>query len=276
MMCGRFAVTTDPALLAIELDAINEVDPGSELFAPTPRFNVAPSTDVLAVVARHPREEPEANPIRRVRGMRWGLVPSWAPSVTGSRPLFNARAETLATKPMFAKSFQSKRCLIPMDGWYEWQRQGATNTGAAHTGAGNTGTAKKGTAKVPYYFTPRDRTRFFVAGLWAARLEDPTRRDDPDAWLFSCTVITTEAVGALAAVHDRMPLVLPASRFDSWLDPDVPGRPEWVVPIREELAAQIEVREVSSLVNNVRNDGPELIAAATSTRSGPEQPPTLF
>ncbi|MCF8606908.1 SOS response-associated peptidase [Gordonia sp. HY442] len=250
-MCGRYAVTTDPARLAAEIDARNEVSEADadEKFS-TGNYNVAPTTTVMTVVDRHSRE-PESDVERRVRAMRWGLVPPWtkAPSKEelGKGPLlFNARAESLAEKPAFRSSFKSKRALVPMDGWYEWK-------------PGPTGPNGKPT-KVPYFMSPEDGTRLFMGALWAAwRPAQAREAGDDSAWVSSTTIITTDAVGALTDVHHRMPLIMPFEHWDAWLDPDAPADPALLAPPAVELVDRITIREVSPLVNRVANNGPELL-----------------
>lgn len=240
-MCGRFAVTTDPALLAEQIDAINEVP-----IHQGPNYNVAPTDSVAAVVSRH--AQPDDEPTRRIRLMRWGLVPPWtkpgpdgAPAAGGPL-LINARADKVTTSPAYRSAAQHRRCLVPMDGYYEWRPPSSASP------------------KTPFYLH-RDGAMLFAAGLWS--VWRPDRRFDP---LLSVTIITTEAVGELATIHHRMPLLLPENRWDRWLDPDAPvdtallaGPPD---------VAGIAMRQVSTLVNSVRNNSPELIAAAPSQ---PEQ-----
>ncbi|MDF0529079.1 SOS response-associated peptidase [Tsukamurella sp. 8F] len=249
-MCGRYAVTSDPARIAMDLDAIDEtVDVREEL--DVPGYNVAPTTRVVALVSRHSRSEPDAPAHRRLRAMRWGLVPSWQKSLSGP-PLFNARAESAGAKPAFRTALATKRALVPMDGWYEWR-----------TPAG-TGTSRR---KQPFFMTPHagpgrhegGRPHLLVAGLWSV-WHDPSVPPGPDAGpLLSCTVLTTESVGALRDIHDRMPLVLPGDAADAWLDPDGPVDPELLAPPSPDLVRRIEIRPVGDLVSNVRNDGPELL-----------------
>lgn len=250
-MCGRYATTVDPALLAVELDAIDET--GSALPQLTERYNIAPTDPVLAVVARHDRADRDAPPSRRIRRMRWGLLPSWTKAAEDgapvrSAPLFNARADTAATTPAFRSSVQGRRALIPMDGWYEWTSE------PAMTG--------HGVRKVPHFMTRGDGSRLFAAGLWSVwHAPDAGPNDSPP--LLSCTILTTDAVGALTSVHDRMPLILPAAHWDRWLDPDADAPGDLLAAgVSEEMAASIEIRDVSDRVNSVRNDGPDLIAPA--------------
>ncbi|MFN2495068.1 MAG: SOS response-associated peptidase [Pseudonocardiaceae bacterium] len=249
-MCGRYASTKDPATLALEFDAVDGTT-GTEGGPPAPRYNVAPTTPVLSVVTRHPRDaEGVADPERTqrsIRVMRWGLVPHWAkdPGV-GSR-MINARAESAATKPAFRDALARRRCLLPADGWYEWQ-----------TGPGN--------RKQPFFITPADGAGLAMAGLWAT-WRGPHAADSP---LVTCAVLTTEAVGPLAEIHGRMPLVLPPQSWADWLDPDSDD-PGWLLAAPSaQLVHGLELRPVSTAVNNVRRDGPELVE-----RIEPEPPALL-
>lgn len=256
-MCGRYAVTIDPALLAVEIDAVDEINTvsqstGPQLLPTIPNYNVAPTDPVLTVVARH--REPGDVPTRRVRAMRWGLVPTWAKAREDGRPqakgapLINARAESLTTAATFRVAAQSKRCLVPMDGWYEWRKQEGVKTA--------------------FYMNAGDETRLFAAGLWS--VWKPAGLQGRDAApLLSCTIVTTDAVGPLREIHDRMPLMLGAESWDRWLDPDQDLDQRLLQPAGQ--ATGIETRQVSSLVNSVANNGPQLLAPDDGTHTVGEQ-----
>lgn len=240
-MCGRFAVTTDPALLADKIKAIDEAT-SLDQAPPGANFNVAPTTTITSVVKRH--AEPDDQSSRRVRRMRWGLIPPWVKAGPDGAPdgkgplLINARAEKVATSPAFRSSAKGKRCLIPMDGWYEW-------------------TGDKG-SKTPYYMYGSDGELLFMAGLWSTWRPKGVAEDT--APLLSCTIITTDSAGPLADIHDRMPLTISEQDWDHWLDPDAPID-EGLLRGHGDLD-RVAVREVSRLVNSVRNNGPELIEPA--------------
>jgi putative SOS response-associated peptidase YedK len=262
-MCGRFAVTTDPALLAEKIKAIDEATAAaaaenakSEVAGDggprwTANYNVAPTTTICSVVKRH--TEPEDESTRRVRSMRWGLIPPWVKTAADGGPdnkgplLINARAEKLTTSPAFRNSAKSKRCLIPMDGWYEWRPNGEASG------------AKKA-AKTPFYMYGGDGEMLFMAGLWSTWRPAKGAGGQSEPPLLSCTVITTDAAGPLAEIHDRMPLTISAPDWDRWLDPDAPID-EGLLRGHGDLD-RIAIREVSTLVNSVRNNGPELIEPA--------------
>jgi putative SOS response-associated peptidase YedK len=243
-MCGRFAVTTDPALLAEKIKAIDEATSEQKDTA-RPNYNVAPTTTISTVVKRH--AEPDDESTRRVRLMRWGLVPPWARTTDDGGPdtkgplLINARSDKLTTSPVFRNSAKNKRCLVPMVGWYEWQKKGEV----------------KG-PKTPFFMYADDGEPLFMAGLWSTwRPEGEAGAASSESPLLSCTIITTDAAGPLAEIHDRMPLTISESDWDRWLDPDAPID-EGLLRGHGDLD-RIEIREVSRLVNSVRNNGPELI-----------------
>ncbi|MCQ4121431.1 SOS response-associated peptidase [Rhodococcus tibetensis] len=230
-MCGRYATTADPATLATELDAIDEVGE----VASRSDFNVAPTTQVLTVVDRHDE--------RRVRRMRWGLVPSWSREV-GGPVLFNARADSV-DKPAFRNAFTHTRCLVPMDGWYEWQNETMSGQGRA----------PGRTKKIPYYLSPEDGSRLYMAGLWSVWNAPAVHNPSP---VLSCAIVTVDSVAQLTEVHDRMPLVLPRDRWDAWLDPRRPASAD-LLTVSPEAIADIAIRRVSTRVNRVENNGPELL-----------------
>jgi putative SOS response-associated peptidase YedK len=232
-MCGRYATTRSAADLSTLFDAVDEIDEPV-----TPRYNVAP-TDPVPVV-RISRQQGA----RVLSTGRWGLLPHWARDARQAARMINARAETVATAPAFAPSFATRRALVPADGWYEWRRL-------------------DGGGKQAYFMTPADGSVLALAGLWS--------RWGP-AGRLTFSVVTTAAIGDLVAVHDRMPLVLPPSRWERWLTGDEPP----LEPPPPELLAGLELRPVGPAVGNVRNDGPELVTRVDV--SGPPEgtAPTLF
>lgn len=235
-MCGRFVVTTDPAVLARRLDAVDET---GQLVA-GPNYNVAPTTTIATIATVVAPATTIATVVsRRIRPMRWGLVPPWVKADSGGRPLaksllINARAETLTTSPAFRAAARSQRCLVPMDGYYEWMSNPEPG------------------AKTPYYVCRRDGSPILVAGLWSA-----WRPDGAAAPLLTATIVTTDAVGELGGIHDRMPLMLDEHEWDRWLDPDQPA-PEDLLAAPPDISG-ISCREVSRLVNRVANNSAELL-----------------
>ncbi len=173
-MCGRFALGL-PAKLLAALFGLEEPEDWE------PRFNIAPSQPVLAVRAAGERNLAWIRPI-------WGLVPVWASGRSDFKPLINARAETITEKASFREAFRQRRCLIPADGFFEWQ--------------------KAGRGKVPFCFHRRERRPFAFAGVW-----EPGRGDSHS----TCTIVTTRANVIVASIHDRMPVMLTESSFNDWL-----------------------------------------------------------
>lgn len=236
-MCGRYASTKDPAALAAEFaatDATGRTGHAAD-------YNVAPTKDVPAVVQRHPRDsagEPDQwRTERSLRLMRWGLVPKWAKDPKVGNRMINAKAETVTGKPAFRSAVRSRRCLLPADGWYEWRRDAD--------------------GKQPFFMTCPDGSSLALAGIWET-WRDPAAAADA-APLVTCSVLTTNAIGPLTEVHERMPLVLSTESWASWLDPDRADVEELLVPSRDVVDA-LELRPVSTAVNNVRNNGSELLA----------------
>jgi putative SOS response-associated peptidase YedK len=218
-MCGRYATTRSAADLSALFDASDEIPDGLAA-----DFNVAP-TDPVPIVRRSRRVD---RPVLSVA--RWGLVPSWAKDSRGAARMINARAETVATTPAYAASFAARRCLVPADGWYEWVRL----------------TPKQ---RQPYFMTRRDGGVLAFAGLWTV-------------WgdrLLTCSVVTTAAVGDLARIHHRMPLIVAADRFRHWLDADAAAASALLATPSPETLAAVEIRPVGAAVGDVRNDGPQLV-----------------
>lgn len=236
-MCGRYAASKDPATLTAEFEAA-DLTGGEGLSAD---YNVAPTKTVPTVVQRHPRDADgqvlEDEPAtRQLRLMRWGLVPFWAKDPSVGNKMINTRAETATEKPAFRKALSSRRCLVPADGWYEWKRDGKEKEAFYMTGPGDASLA--------------------FAGIWETWRKPGT--DDPPLVTFS--VLTTDSVGQLTEVHHRMPLLLPAENWGEWLDPDRADVTELLSPTPLSFVDTLELRPVSNRVNNVRNNGPELIA----------------
>lgn len=257
-MCGRYASTKAPADLAGEFRAVDATAED----AGRPDYNVAPTKDITVVVERHPRDEDgTADPgvtERSLRTVRWGLVPFFSKDPAAGARMVNARSETVTGKPAFRRAVASRRCLFPADGWYEWQRQDAVPR--AEGGSGKP-------TKQPYFTGYADGATLAMAGIWEfwrpgndAPAELAERY--PDGLVTAC-VLTTEAVGPLAQVHDRMPLVLAPDDWAAWLDPDTAADDDQVArllaPPSPELVSTLEIRPVSSQVNSVRNNGPELL-----------------
>lgn len=206
---------------------------------------MAPTKISAALVARPPRDDREAPPVRQLRNLRWGLIPSWAKdSKIGSR-MINARAETVAEKPAFRRAFATRRALIPADGFYEWfPTQQVGRSGKP--------------LKQPFFIHRGDGGVLALAGIYEF-WRDPDKPDgDDDAWVSSFAVITTTATDDVGHIHDRMPMTVTRDRWHDWLNPEVPAgtAAELMAP---PTAGELEVYAVSREVNNVKNNGPDLV-----------------
>ncbi|WP_327089646.1 SOS response-associated peptidase [Nonomuraea sp. NBC_01738] len=236
-MCGRYASARKKHELLEEFQVELDGDPEKEL---GPDYNVAPTKQVYAVLSRVPKDAGRG--VRQLRVVKWGLVPAWAkdPSV-GSR-MINARAETLAEKPSFRSAFAKRRCLLPADGYFEWMPV--------------EGDKKK---KQPFFIHPEDDGVLAMAGLYEF-WKDPSRADDdPLKWLVTCTVITTDAEDELGHIHDRMPMMIERDRWAEWLDPQLTDTKTAAGLLVPAQAGRLVAVPVSTDVNNVRNNGPDLI-----------------
>ncbi len=218
-MCGRFALTIHPRLLA-ELFGLAVIP--AEMPA---RYNIAPSKPVAAIVAQ------ESSGGRELWWLRWGLIPHWAKEESMGRKLINARAETVVEKPAFREAFRMRRCLIPADGFYEWQ--------AAAGG------------KQPYFIHLLTRETMALAGLWERWMGPGGETVD------SCTIVTTESNRMIQNIHSRMPVILEQKNYAYWLNrknQDVEKLRQLLVPYPAEM---MEMYAVCPRVNNPRNEGPQ-------------------
>jgi len=255
-MCGRYASARSRIELleefSVERDRVDE--------PLRPDYNVAPTKPVYAVVTRAPRAEAASGaeqaetpkPQRELRVVRWGLVPSWAKDISIGSRMINARAETVSEKPAFRSAFAKRRCLLPADGYYEWQPPPAGTKGR----------------KQPYFICQPDHGVLAFAGLYEYWRDRSLPADDPAAWLCTATVITTTAPDELGEIHDRMPMVIDQGSWTDWLDP---GNTD-VADVRGLLAPAATTGLISypvaALVNSVRNNGPELIEQADPVAPG--------
>ena len=244
-MCGRYASSRKPEDLVEEFE-IDKVEVAETL---VPDYNVAPTKQVYAVVQRPRSSEDKTGPSeRQLRTLKWGLVPFWAKDPSIGSKLINARMETVHEKPAYRRPFASRRCLLPADGYYEWY---ATEQ---KTKAGRP-------VKQPFFIHPADGGVLAMAGLYEI-WRDPTRDDDdPARFSWTCTVLTTTAEDAVGHIHDRMPLLVEPERYAAWLDPSVSAVDELTALLVPAAPGRLEAYPVSTLVNNVRNNGPELLDA---------------
>ncbi|MGA9275626.1 SOS response-associated peptidase [Ilumatobacter sp.] len=241
-MCGRFVATSPPDQIAAYFGAEIAVETLGE------NFNVAPTHDVYGVVAP---KGGDADSTPRLEAFHWGLIPSWAKDRKIASRMINARSETLAEKPAFKGLFKKKRLLIPMDGFYEWK---------VGTAVGPL-TAKGKPAKQPMFIHRSDDEPLAVAGLWSAwkDTDAPPDENGVPRWLHSATVVTTAANETMAPVHDRMPVLVPRSRWVEWLDPGNDDIESLSTLFDMSADRSLEMYPVSTDVNSVRNNTPELI-----------------
>jgi putative SOS response-associated peptidase YedK len=248
-MCGRYASAKNADALVEEF----EVEESLVDKPLNPDYNVAPTKQVYSVITRekHDDDSPaDHEATRQLRVVKWGLVPSWAkdPGI-GSR-MINARSETLAEKPAFRRAFAKRRCLVPADGYFEWYTPQGDDVPR---------TAKGTPKKQPFFLQRDDGHTLAMAGLYEWWLDKTREREDPDAWLLSMTIITTSATDAAGRIHDRMPVVIPESGWTDWLDPSVDDRAKLEELMQPAQEVKLAAYPVSDRVNNVRNNGPELV-----------------
>jgi putative SOS response-associated peptidase YedK len=222
-MCGRYAFFS-PAEAVKRTFALDDC-PVLE-----PRYNIAPTQPVPVL-----RETGTGR--RELAMLHWGLIPSWAKDRSVGNRMINARAETLTERPAYRAAFRRRRCAVLADGWYEWQ--------AIASG------------KQPWFIHARDGAPMGLAGLWET-WRDPSGGEPVE----SCTIITTDARGPLAEIHDRMPAVLPAEGLARWLDPGCQDASELSGLLGPRDPAAFDARAVSRRVNDPRNQGAELIEEA--------------
>ena len=236
-MCGRYVSVKSDGDVLREFDALDAT--GDDNYESD--WNIAPTKPVRTVVNRPLRDESgnvASTPTRQLRVMSWGLVPSWAKDRGTQGKMFNARVESLADKPAFRTAYAKRRCLVPADGWYEWQVVDGPD----------------GPVKQPMYMTPPHGHSIAFAGIY----EFWRHGDAPT--LSTCAIVTAQAVGALAEIHDRMPLVLPRATWARWLDPHVSDPSDLLGGWDEAGGEHLELRPVSTSVNSVDNNGAELLA----------------
>ncbi|MFK0256684.1 SOS response-associated peptidase [Streptomyces sp. NPDC090445] len=272
-MCGRYAAGRGPEDLA-RIFGVERWEPEETL---APDWNVAPTKEVHVVLDRPLKDAPSPRPVRQLRVLRWGLVPSWAKNPDGAARMINARSETLAEKPSFRRPFMQRRCIIPADGYYEWV--------TAHDERRLEVEGKrKRTRKQPYFVLPADGSVFAMAGIYEFWRDRTLPDEHPHAWWATCSVITAEAETtplagapdggprALSEIHPRMPLMLTPDRWDAWLDPantDADGSLQQL--LAPPPGGLMRAFPVSTAVSSVRNNGPELLNELDAPEEG-----TLF
>ena len=229
-MCGRFVSARKRLELLEEFAA--ERDGGGE--DRNPDYNVAPTKRIYTVLDHKDQRE--------LRTVRWGLVPFWAKDTKGGARMINARAETVSSKPAFRAAFAKRRCLIPADGYYEWQ------------------TVEK--AKQPYYIYRTDGGVLAFAGIYELWRDKSVPEEDEQAWYWSASIITTDSTDDIGKIHDRTPMVVPRESWTDWLDPannDKELLLATMLPATSPGAGGLMSYPVSMAVNSVRNNGPDLV-----------------
>ncbi len=227
-MCGRFTFTTAGELVA-EAFGLDETP---EL---RPRYNIAP-TQPISIVRRRHRDG------RRVlEERRWGLIPRGVTPARGAPPLINARSETVGERPAFRSAFRYRRCVVPADGFFEWQQEGRL--------------------KQPFHIRLASEAPFAMAAIWEPG--DP----EGSGTSASCAVLTTQANELMSRIHDRMPVLLPAAALELWLDNDRRDLSPLVSLLVPYTAEEMTVKRVDRRVNDVRNDDPECLAEPKGQRS---------
>ena len=225
-MCGRFTQQRPAAELAEIFGAEPLVDDPGE------HYNVAPTDEALVVVQRDDR--------RAVTAYRWGLIPHWATEAKVGSRMFNARAETLTASPAFRDAFRRRRCLVPVDSFYEWKREG--------------------TIRQPYRVSQANGRPLALAGLWAG-WRDPSTESVRRTF----TIVTSTPNEALSDLHDRMPVIVPEAAWARWLMPGAADVGELIGLLTPNDAVELEIYAVSRAVNDVRQDGPALIEPLVAT-----------
>jgi putative SOS response-associated peptidase YedK len=259
-MCGRFVSARKRLELleefAVERDRVAEDR--------NPDYNVAPTKRIYTVLDR--KDDGDEQPQRELRLVRWGLVPSWAKSTSGGARMINARAETVASKPAFRSAFARRRCIIPADGYYEWQTAGKV--------------------KQPYYIYRMDGGILAFAGIYELWRDESAPADHEQAWYWSAAIITTDATDDIGRIHDRTPMVIAPESWAAWLD-QANNEKELLLatmlPATTSGASGLTSHTVSTAVNSVRNNGPDLVrpiaddgSPGRGSGSGEGERPPLF
>lgn len=255
-MCGRYKLTVPYREIVRLYNLTNSVNLPA-------RWNIAPTQDVLAILS-----DP-ATKRRRGAMLRWGLLPSWAKDKKLAYSLINARAETVASKPAFRDAFKKRRCIIPADGFYEWQATGSAHSSSSLSPNGGEGRVRGragatrregegrnigGTRKQPWCIVMKDRAVFGFAGLW----EEWTDNESGEI-VRSCTIIVTMANALLAPIHDRMPVILDPADWATWLGEE-PASPDALQALLKPYPAnRMECFKIGTRIGNVKYDEPGLV-----------------
>lgn len=281
-MCGRYAASFAPDDLLQDFDIeqdrsdersrsvlVNPQDPP----VGAPDWNVAPSKQAPVVLTRAPRDDPAATPLRQLRMLTWGLVPSWAKDVKIGLRMINARAETLLEKGAYRNAAISRRCLVPANGWYEWQASPiVTPRSSVPPPRSSTETsrgARKGTTdrngkprKQPFFVQRADGEPVAFAGVYEFWRDKSVADDDPNAWVVSYAIVTTGAEPGMDRIHDRQPVVLDRDQWASWLDPTLTEPDDVRALLEPRTMGRFEAWPIGKAVGSIRNNGPALLEPA--------------
>ena len=257
-MCGRFVSARKRLELLEEFEVERDRVATSPDPEPGPDYNVAPTKRVFDLERPARDEEPQA---RELRVVRWGLVPFWAKDPSAGGRLINARAETVAVKPAFRRAFAKRRCILPADGYYEWQAVSEEG--------------KK--RKQPYFIYRTDGEVLAFAGIYDLWRDEALPEDHEKAWLWTAAIITTQATDDVGQIHDRMPMVISRDHWADWLDPGNTEPGQVQATMLPAMAGGLTSYPVSMAVNSVRNNGSELIERlpdeGAPASAGKERPP---
>ncbi len=227
-MCGRFAIFTDFEFVKQYLEA--EFPPDLEEMRENlyPSYNVAPTQQAMVVKVDHDSKK------RFILPHQWGLIPFWVKKLEDLKikPPINAKAEGIANKPMFRAAFKTRRCLVPIDGFFEWKGRGKN--------------------KQPYFIMKQDEKPYTLAGLW-----EQWKQDDEPVETF--TIITTESNELISKLHNRMPAIIDEDNYEAWLDPENNDKETLQKLLKPYPSDRLKLRAVSTTVNNVRNNSEECV-----------------
>jgi putative SOS response-associated peptidase YedK len=260
-MCGRYAASARPDELveAFDVQEDHTDEPVRTLLkspqtppAGEPDWNMAPTKAAPVVLTRRPRGDEDAPPVRQLRLLSWGLVPSWAKETSVGLRMINARAESVLDKGAFTRAALTRRCIVPAAGWYEWQ--------ASPTAVD----AKGRPRKQPFFVHRSDGAPVAFAGLFEFWRDRSRPEDDPQAWLTSFTIITTSADPGLDRIHDRQPLVLEPEQLSTWLDPDEQDPDVVRGLLGFARSGRFDAYPVGRAVGSARANGPHLLDPATA------------
>jgi putative SOS response-associated peptidase YedK len=238
-MCARYTLRSGP-------DIVKHLFQLEEEFALEPRYNIAPTQEVAAVTQSREGD-------RKLRMLRWGLIPTWAKSASAGATMINARAESIKDRPAFRVPFERRRCLLPADGFFEWQDI-PVDPGQGSLFGEPAGQKPVKTRKQPYHFTLENDSVFAFAGIW-------DRWSDPQGNIVdSCCIITTVPNTLLAPIHDRMPVIIGRNDYALWLDRHERDAGELMHLLLPYPETEMSSKPVNPVVGNSRIDSPECVA----------------